>query len=238
MGCSLSLLILTGCPGPRTANGRTNAVEKQEIVDTRTKALQDADQKRNDWKGKLKGMDNTQLAAALASESERGLEPFNSMAYSEAVSRGQTVAPDLAKSIVKLDRSSLLTLLAVRKTSRTTYDTVDQVKRVTILAESLRTSKSFNTWGLPHVKWEYASESLIVEGPAAEKALLPLLDDTREAPTWGSEDYMEYDRYKYRVRDYAWALLAAIRKQQIDISPDPTVRDRQIAALKSQPSPS
>jgi hypothetical protein len=32
-------------------------------------------------------------------------------------------------------------------------------------------------------------------------------------------------------------MLAAIRKQQIDISPDPALRDSQIAAFKSQLPP-
>jgi len=213
-------------------------VEKPEIVDNRTKALQDAEQKRNDWKGQLKAMDNTKLAEALSKESERGLEPFNSMAYAEAISRGEAAAQDLAKSIVKTDRSSLLTLLAVRKVNPTVYNGIDQAKRVATLVESLRTSKSFNTWGFPHVKWEYAAESLIAEGDVAGRALLPLLDDKREAPTWGSEDYMEYEHYKYRVCDYAWALFAAIRKQQIEISPEPAARDRQIDALKGQKPPS
>ena len=236
IGIALPLLLLsTGCPSPRQAKGRTKVKEKPDIVEMRTKILQEAEQKRNDWKNKLKAMDATQLAGALTSESDRGLEPFNSMAYAEAVSRGEATAPALAQSITTSDRSSLLTLLAVRKVSASAYNSVDQGKRVAVLVESLRTSKSFNTWGLPHIKWEYAAESLIGEGKAAEKSLTPLLDDRRAAPVWGNEDYLEYDQYKYRVCDYAWAMLAAIRKQQIDISPDPAVRDRQIAALKSQP---
>src|SRR5258707_10232708 len=149
------------------------------------------------------------------------------MAYTEAVSRGEATAPALAKTIVKTDRSSLLTLLVVRKASSSAYNSIETAKRVAVLTESLRTSKSFNTWGMPHVKWEYAAESLIAEGQAAEKPLTALLEDRREAPVWGSEDYLEYEQYKYRVCDYAWALLAAIRKQQIEISPNPEVRDRQ-----------
>jgi hypothetical protein len=205
-------------------------------VELRTKTLQDAAQKRNDWARKLKLMDASQLVVALTSESERGLEPFNSMAFAEAVSRGEAMAPALAQSITRSDRSSLLTLLAVRKASPTTYNSVDPARRVAILVESLRTSKHFNTWGLPHVKWEYAAESLIEEGTAADKPLSALLDDRRDAPVWGGEDYREYARYKYRVCDYALAMLTQIRKRQIDLSPDPAVRDRQIAALKA-PSP-
>lgn len=229
------LLLATACPSREPARGRTEAKEKPNIVELRTRTLQDAEQKRNDWNNRLKSMDASQLAAALTSESEQGLEPFNSMAFTEAVSRGETMAPALAQSITRSDRSSLLTLLAVRRASLTAYGSVDQARRVAVLVESLRTSKFFNTWGLPHVKWEFAAESLIGEGAAADKPLSALLDDRRDAPVWGGEDYLEYARYKYRVCDYAWAMLAQIRKQQVDLSPDPAVRDHQITAFKSPP---
>ena len=33
----------------------------------------------------------------------------------------------------------------------------------------------------------------------------------RDAPMWGSEEVVEYELYRYRVCDYAWALLTEIR---------------------------
>jgi hypothetical protein len=84
----------------------------------------------------------------------------------------------------------------------------------------------FNTWGLPHIKWEEAAQAIIDEGSAAEKALVPLLTDKRDAPVWGGEDFAEYQRYRYRVCDYAWAMLNEIRGQKIPIPQDPAERDR------------
>jgi hypothetical protein len=223
------LVSLAGCTSREPARGRTNAKEKAEIVELRTKALADAQQKRLEYTTKVKAMDATQLAAALQADSERGLEPFNSLAFAEAISRGNAGASGLAAAMNRSDRSSLLTLLAIRQASPGTYGSIAPARRVEILVDALRASKSFNTWGLPHVRWEYASQSLIGEGAAAVKPLSALLTDKRAAPVWGSEDFLEYDRYKYRVCDYAWAMLAAIRNQRIDIPLDPVARDRQIA---------
>jgi hypothetical protein len=228
------LASLTGCTSREPAHGRTSAKERPEIVELRTKALAEAEQKRSEWQSKLKAMDSTQLASALEADSERGLEPFNSLAFTEAVSRGEAAGAGLARAITRADRSSLLTLLAVRKASPSAYGSIDPARRVGILVDALRTSKTFNTWGLPHVRWEYAAQAVIDEGAVAVKPLSALLTDKRLAPVWGSEDFLEYDRYKYRVCDYAWAMLAAIRNQQIDISADPASRDRQIAAFLAQ----
>ena len=229
--------LAAGCTSRQPAHGKTNAKETPAIVDARTKALVDAQKKRDEWQTKRKSMDTSQLAAVLGSDSERGLEPFNSLAFTEMVSRGEGAAAGLAESIRRDDRSSLLPLLAVRKMSSNTYGSIPPARRVAILVDSLRSSKSFNTWGLPHVRWEYAALSLIDEGTAAERPLSALLEDRRPAPVWGSEDYLEYARYNYRVCDYAWAMLVAIRKQKIDLSMDPAARDRQIAALGAAPPP-
>lgn len=229
--------LAAACNSRQPAHGRTDAKETPAIVELRTKTLLDAQKKRDEFQTKLRSMDKAQLAAVLVSDSERGLEPFNSLAFAEAVSRGEAAAAGLAESIKRDDRSSLLPLLAVRKTSAIAYSSIDPARRVAILVDSLRTSKSFNTWGLPHVRWEYAALSLIGEGTPAEKPLSALLEDKRPAPVWGGEDYLEYARYKYRVCDYAWAMLAATRKQQIDLSADPAVRDRQIAAFGAEPPP-
>lgn len=226
-----ALMLFCGCP-KAPAHGRTTATEKPDVVKQREDVLNDAAQKRAAWSAKVKAMSPAELAVELKSESEHGREPFNSMAFAEAVHRGEAAAPALAAAITTDDRSSLLTLLAVRAASRATYDTIAPERRVNILVDALRTSPAFNTWGMPHAKWEYAAQSLAGEGDLAVRKLTPLLEDKRPAPTWGSEDRMQYEQYKYRVCDYAWALIAAIRQQKIEIPRDPAARDREIAGLK------
>src|ERR1041384_5864122 len=73
--------------------------------------------------------------------------------------------------------------------------------------DSQKTQQYFNTFGTPNDHWEDAAKAIIEEGRAAEEPLFAMLNDHRDAPVWGSELFMEYKRYKYRVSDYAWALL-------------------------------
>ncbi|HKP47383.1 MAG TPA: hypothetical protein VJT50_12355 [Pyrinomonadaceae bacterium] len=225
--------LLTACNQPAgQATANSNRVEKNEIVNTRNQVLEEARQKREARTQELKSMDVPRLATELAKESQKGTEPFNSMTFTEMVSRGRDGATALAPLITQADRSSLLSLLALRKMNREEYQKLKPELRVGILTNSLKTQPYFNTFGMPHTHWEDAAKAIIEEGRAAEKPLLEMLSDHREAPTWGSESYMEYQRYKYRVSDYAWALLNEIRGQKVEIPPDPAARDRLQAQMK------
>ena len=222
--CLIGMILLgTGCKlvsAPPAQN--QEQVHQQETV------VAGAQIKREETVKQLKEMDVPQLAEQLASDSNRGLEPFNSLAFAEMVSRGENDAPALAAQLKQADHSSLLGLLALRKVSPENYRSLDANFRVTVLVDTLKTIKYFNTFGLPNVRWEDAAQAIIDEGDLATGALIPLLNDERPAPTWGSEDYTEYQTYKYRVKDYAWTLLLAIRKQQVEIPVDPAERDRLI----------
>ena len=169
--------------------------------------------KREQTSQQLKSMSTTQLAMQLDADSRRGREPFNSMAFSEALSRRDIEFTKLGGALSAPDRSSLLGLLALRHIAPDVYREKGARFRVDVLVDALKNNRYFNAFGLPHVKWEEAAQALIDEGEPAERALLPLLTDERPAPVWGSEDYLEYRRYDYRVQDYAFALLSAIRKE-------------------------
>jgi len=220
------LLGATSCQGPVGRATDTGRVETQEIINKRTPVLEQAQQKREDRTKELKAMDVPRLAQELATESQQGNEPFNSLTFTEIVSRGETAADVLAPLITKPDRSSLFALLALRKMSPNRYKQLTSELRVDTLVDALKSSRYFNTWGLPHLHWEDAAKALIEEGRATEKALQVLLSDKRDAPVWGGEDFAEYQRYKYRVCDYAWALLNEIRGQKITIPENPVERDR------------
>ncbi len=223
--------LLSACKGPAgQSTGNSNRVEKPEIVNQRTSVLEQAQQKREARTKELKAMDVPHLAEQLATESNKGVEPFNSMTFTEMISRGRDGADALAPLITKPDRSSLLSLLALRKMSKERYQQLKPELRVSILTNSLKTGAYFNTFGLPHASWEDAAKAIIDEGRGAEKPLIEMLSDHRAAPVWGSEQYMEYQHYKYRVSDYAWALLNEIRGQKVEIPADPAARDRLQAA--------
>ena len=193
--------------------------------------LQAAEVKRENRKAALKEMTIEELHRELTKESERGLEPFNSMTLQEVVSRGQSAARSLAPLVKKADKSSLLSLLAVKKVNPDAYTAMESRFRLSVMIDALRTSKYFNTWGLPHVKWEDAAKAIADEKQAALQALKPLLSDKRQAPVWGSEDYAEYQRYQYRVCDYALALTYEARGEKLSIPVDPRERDVLIQRL-------
>jgi len=206
--------------------------EPKPVVSQRDSVLADAAQKRAAWTQQLQAMTVKQLADQLSKESVKGLEPFNSMAYKELTSRKSVTIDTLTNAVIKnADHSSLLSLLAVRKLSPPVYQKLDAQVKASVYVDALRSAKTFNTFGLPHAKWEEASQAIIEAGPVTTRALEALLTDSRPAPMWGSEDYMEYKLYNYRVKDYAYALIIASQKGQLQLSKDTTARDKLIDVM-------
>src|SRR5262245_58274687 len=97
------LVLLAACQSRSASQTNPNRVETQEIVNQRTAVLQEAQQKRENRVAQLKSMDVQGLARELASESQKGTEPFNSLAFAEMVSRGPNVATTLLPLITKPD---------------------------------------------------------------------------------------------------------------------------------------
>jgi hypothetical protein len=179
----------------------------------------------------VKAVPAPELLARLRQESLQGAEPYNSLAYREVLRRGADISAELAASISEANRSSVLALLALRAVDRRRYTLLSDSLAVAILIDALKSSETFNIWGLPHLYWEDAAKAVIELGGAARPPLIQLLNDTRDAPVWGSEEVAEYRQYQYRVRDYAWALLVAIRGERLTVPTDPAARDRLIAEL-------
>jgi hypothetical protein len=206
--------------------------ESKPVVSQRDSVLADADKKRTAWVQQLHAMTVKQLTDQLSKESVKGLEPFNSMAYKELTSRQSVTIDTITSTVIKnANHSSLLSLLAIRKLSPTVYQKLDAPVKASVYVDALRSAKTFNTFGLPHGKWEEAAQAIIEAGPVTTRALEALLTDTRPAPMWGSEDYMEYKLYNYRVKDYAYALIIASQKGRLQLSKDTAERDILIDAL-------
>ena len=197
----------------------------------RDKDLESFTALRQQRQAELGAMDVEQLAGELAKDSEKGVEPFNSMPFAEMVSRGREAAVALESQLVAHDRSSFLGLLALRAVDAATYAGLKPAFRVAVLVDDLRESTYFNAWGLPHLYWEDAGKALIDEGRTAVEPLTALLTDSRPAPMWGEEEVVEYQRYEYRVKDYAWALLRAISGHAGAIPVDASTRDTMINEL-------
>lgn len=198
--------------------------QDQEIITQ----LDELDAKRQAREKELAAMDVPQLAEELRSDSERGVEPFNSMPYAEMISRGEKAAPELFESLTDVDRTSILGMLALRQIDSGLYGKLGSDFRVSVLIDTLVTSRTFNIWGMPHLYWEDAATATIDEGREALEPLMALLLDRREAPMWGSEEVMEFQQYSYRVQDYAWGLSMAILGEEIEIPMAPEARDKLI----------
>lgn len=198
--------------------------EGQEIL----KTLEQGVATREAIEEELNAMDVPQLIDLLEADSRRGYEPFNSLAYRELTTRGPKVGEELASRIKSPDRTSFLTLIALREVNRDLYSAVKPNLGLAILLDTLRTSEFFNAWGLPHLYWEDAALAVIEYGREAIEPLHPFLKDDRPAQVWGSEEVMESDRYQYRVKDYAWAMLIEVRGERIEIPVDPITRDKLI----------
>jgi hypothetical protein len=227
----LLLALLWGCPSKKGTGG-VNQVKADSIKNVVDTFIQNAMNKKDTYEKELKKMTVAQLTDQLAVESNRGLETFNSLAYKEAVSRGRETAPQIAKLISSASQTSLLAILAVRKMDSVAYTGISPVLRNRILIDALENTKLYNKFGLPHIKWEEAAQAIIAEGVNIKDSLKILLRNTKPAPVWGSEDFAEYQKYQYRVCDYAWALLLSIEKKSFTISPNPRERDKLIAEYR------
>ena len=172
--------------------------------------MQALQEKRINYEKKLREMPIKTLTVQMEMDSAHGLEPFNSPAYREVISRGQSIGGELKSLLTQGDRSSLLTLLALRKVDFDSYSTLDPQFRVNVLIDALKNSNCFNTWGIPGYYWEDAAKALIAEKEKAIDPLKALLDDEQPAPVFGSEAATIYKHTHYRVKDYAAALLKEI----------------------------
>ena len=172
------------------------------------------------------------LLQKLHEDSRKMVEPFNSLAYRELVKRRNVDPLKLRLSVNTSDYTSFLNLLATRTLAKEQYRQLPDSLKVSILTDALSKHKTFNAWGLPHLKLEDGSIALIELGEQAVNRLKPLLQDCRPALFWGDEEYYEYKKYKYRLCDYAMIFIKQIRKEQFIISEKPEERDKLIAELK------
>ena len=105
----------------------------------------------------------------------------------------------------------------------------------TVQAEALRTTDDAGIWGLPpDVVQSEVSRHLIIVGRRALPQLRPLLDDLRLLPYAGSEISAVASLKKYRVADLAAGLLAVILGAPYQDDRAPTVRDAQLADLRTR----
>lgn len=204
--CILACLAVVGCGSrDKTAPLTPEQNNAKTQLDAQIKAAAQTTQTYH-------AMDNPTLVQKLLEQSKAKREPFNSLAYRELKTRTNVDSKALV-SLVKENGNAdgLLPLLLLRKLDNKSYLEVPAELRARILTDALQSSKNFNTWGLPGFHLEDASQAMIEAGRSAEPALRKLLSDTRPAPVFGSQEYTIYQRYKFRVCDYALLYLEKLQ---------------------------
>jgi hypothetical protein len=209
---AFALMFLSIClAGCRAKNKKAATLQSQQsAIDQLTSQQKIAAQTAQTYHA----MDNGALLIKLVEQSKLKREAFNSLAYRELKGRTDVNTDSLVSLIRELKNGdALLPLLLLRKLNEKTYAEVPVELRADVLTDALEQSKTFNTWGLPHLYLEDASRAMLECGKSAEPALRRMLSETRPAPVFGSKESMEYLRYKYRLCDYA---LFFLKKMQGD----------------------
>jgi len=146
-------------------NQKEDTDQNTKAIETKTDSMtKKALAVRSAYLQELKTMNNEQLARQMEKESDRGLEPFNSLAYKEALKRGPSFAENLVQMIKDSTKISLLNLLALNKIEINYYNKVKPSTRTAILLDALKNSKLYNAFGLPHIRIEFAGKVIIQEG--------------------------------------------------------------------------
>jgi hypothetical protein len=218
-----------GCAKPRSPT-TTTPVDRAQMIELFAK-------RRHAREQQLHQMSVLQLVHELQVESDQGIEPFNSMASKEVTARGAPVAVELRQSIINTDQWSLLALVALRKLDLNQYNMLDQHRRALVLVTALRNSKTFNTWGIPHLRWEDAAVALIVDRDAVRADLIDMLKDNRPAPMWGTEAASEQSAYGYRVSDYGLTVMTSVNAQPVSVPQSAKQRDKLIERLLAASTP-
>ena len=172
-----------------------------------------------------------ELRALLQREAAMEMPPETSETVERAAALGPAATDALRAELAGGGVQALLALEALRAADAGAWEAIPAADRATIYADALRSSQTFNAWGLPGFSLSGTSRAVVGLGQAAVEELRPLLGDEREAPLFGSQDATTASAYGNRVRDYAFVLIAEIQGVPYEYDRSPVERDRQIAAL-------
>jgi hypothetical protein len=89
-----------------------------------------------------------------------------------------------------------------------------------------------NPWGLPGSLDGLAAQHFLALGKAALPELEKLLENSSGVLYGGSKEATVGNSYRFRVKDVAASLIAAIEGKQLDLDLDPARRDHEIEKLR------
>ena len=225
----LGAMLVLGC------STQTAPAEQQQQQQDYQKLQNSVDSLGKATVEKFRSMPVAELLDELGKAAALGREPFNAPAYREILKRKDVAAP-LFKSIVDSSQREYFKLMALKRLDASLYAKIPARQGAAILTDALAKSETFNAWGIPNHYWESSARAITDYRAEAVPYLEKLLDDKRPAPVWGSEEAMIYEQYKFRVCDYALALLNEIGpRQKIQLPMAPEARDVLIGSYRKNP---
>jgi hypothetical protein len=247
-GAIAAVLIVVGVAVYLVSCGEKEPPPVMEVLEPSDPAVEEFEKRRQEYEGQLGSMPVSGLAEEIAKDSREGVESFNSPAAREVRRRAKELSDDgasveplakeLAGTLEAPDASSHIGLLTLHKISPATYYALDPDFRYRVLMDALSKAQVMNAWGVPHAfLTQPAARAIICEGPAIERYLYPVLDVDTKTEVFGAaeqERYKEEDPNVYRVKDYALALIFAIRGGSFEMPATREERDGYIQTIKKE----
>jgi hypothetical protein len=228
-------ILLACCLGSMACNMLRAVPAEQREQERQFQAQQETfDRQGRATEERFKNMTVSQLLGELEQSAAKGREPFNAPAFREVLKRKDAAQPLFASIAGGTSQREYFKLMALKRLDSALYARLPARQGAAILTDALARSETFNAWGIPNNYWETSAKAIIEYGAEAAPFLERLLDDTRPAPVWGSEEAMIYEQYRFRVKDYAFALLNEIAPRQKVVLPvAPVERDALITAYRA-----
>jgi hypothetical protein len=135
------------------------------------------------------------------------------------------------------DDTAYHALVALRRAGGPEFDQISARTKAAIFCSALATQVYLNDWGYLDPNEPYDGEEarfLLEQGDAARSCLVRLLDDSRPAPLFGSEEATMSHTFQYRRCDFAYRYLSQILGLKPTFDPDPKRRDADITQLKKR----
>jgi hypothetical protein len=177
------------------------------------------------------------MVEQLIEDSRRGLSLLQSAALRDAALTPAQVEQGVEHVLRHPDESAYHVLFALRRGYPDAFARVPPDVRARVMCAALAHVGSLNDWGYLEPTQSHdgeAAAALLETGRTALECLRPLLDDTREAPLFGSEAATLSAIHQYRRADFAYRYASLILGLRPAFRPDPPARDEDIRQLKAR----
>lgn len=173
----------------------------------------------------------------LIAESSSGA-PLMKSAILSAAKPSQADVQKLVDAVnARQDHTAYHLLFALRRSFPDVYRNLPESVRAKVLCDALTHLQFFNDWGhlAPDQSHDGEAALAVLElGETALSCLVPLLNDSKPAPLYGSEPAAMSHLHQYRIKDFAYRYVSLILGRQPAFNGDPQVRDADVERLQTE----